>query len=80
MIEYIIIAAAAISLIRVALGPTIYDRVVAIDTFLILIIALLALWSQNSPLYLDIAIVFAGLSFGATLVFSKYLRGEKIWS
>lgn len=80
MIEYILAIAGVFCLIRLTLGPTVYDRVVAIDSFLIILIALLALWSQENPVYLDIAIIFAGLSFGTTLVFSKYLRGENIWS
>lgn len=79
-IEYIIITACALCLLRAGLGPTIYDRIVALDSFLILLVALLALWSQDNALYVDIAIIFAGLSFGATIVFSKYLRGEEIWS
>lgn len=80
MIEYIIMAAGVLCLVRAGLGPTIYDRVVAMDSFLMLMIALTALWSQDSVVYMDVAIVLAGLSFGATMVFSKYLRGEKIWS
>jgi len=80
LIEYALIIAGIICLIRLSLGPTVYDRVVALDSFLILLIALMAFWSQNDPLYIDIAIIFAGLSFGATLIISKYLGGEKIWS
>ena len=80
MIEYILAIAGVFCLIRLALGPTVYDRVVAIDSFLIILIAFLALWAQENPVDLDIAIIFAGLSFGTTLIFSKYLRGENIWS
>lgn len=80
MIEYVLIAAGALCLIRAGLGPRVYDRIVAIDSFLLLMIALMAFWSQENPVFIDVAIIFAGLSFGATLVFSKYLRGEKIWS
>ncbi len=80
MMEYFIMAAAVLCLARAALGPSVYDRIVAMDSFLVLLIAVMALWSQSDPVYVDIAIVFAGLSFGATIVFSKYLRGEKIWS
>jgi len=80
MIEYIIILAGIICLVRAFLGPTIYDRVLALDSFLVLLIAIMALWSEKNPMYIDIAIVFAGLSFGSTIVVSKYLRGEKIWS
>ncbi len=80
MIEYILLIAGILCLIRVVLGPTIYDRIVAIDTFLVLVIGIMVLWSQENPIYIDIAIVFAGLNFGSTLIFSKYLKGEKIWS
>ena len=80
MIELIIVTAGVLCLIRAGLGPTMYDRVVAMDSFIIMMIALMAFWSQSEPMYVDIAIIFAGLSFGATLIFSKYLRGENIWS
>ncbi len=80
MIEYIILTALFFCSLRLIIGPTIYDRVVALDTFLVLVIALLSLWAQGEEMLLDIAIVFAGLSFGATLIFSKYMRGEEIWS
>jgi len=80
MIEYIFVVAGILCVIRAILGPTIFDRVVAVDAFLMVFIALMALWSQNNPIYIDIAIIFAGLGYGATLIYSKYLRGEKIWS
>ena len=80
MIEYIIVISGIICLVRAAIGPTIYDRVVALDSFLVLLIALMAVWSQSDPIYIDIAIVFSALGFGATLVFSKYMKGEDIWS
>ncbi len=80
MIEYILVIAGILCVIRAILGPTIFDRVVAMDAFLMMAIALMALWSQDNPIYIDIAIIFAGLGYGATLIYSKYLRGEKIWS
>ncbi|HDI02766.1 MAG TPA: cation:proton antiporter [Candidatus Aenigmarchaeota archaeon] len=80
MIEYALLIAGVLCLVRLVLGPTVYDRVVAADAFLVLLIAVLALWAQKNEFFIDIAIVFGALSFGATLVFSKYLRGEKIWS
>ncbi len=80
MIEYVLIAAGVICLVRALMGPTIYDRVIAVDSFIVLLIAVMALWSEKNPMYIDIAIVFAALSFGSTIVVSKYMRGEKIWS
>ncbi len=66
------------AVIRLLKGPTPADRVVALDTFNIIVIgviALLAYHFQNS-LYLDIAIVYAILAFIETIVFARYLEGN----
>jgi multicomponent Na+:H+ antiporter subunit F len=66
------------AVIRLLKGPTPADRVVALDTFNIIIIgviALLAYLFENS-LYLDIAIVYAILAFIETIVFARYLEGN----
>ena len=69
---YIILAA-----IRVAAGPTAPDRAVALDTVNTLVVAaMLALGiGYNEVLYIDIAIVYALLSFISTLYIAKYLEG-----
>ena len=83
MIEYVLMMvgiAAAISLVRIALGPTVPDRVLAFDTLgsiVIAIIALLSLYFGNEML-IDIAIVYALLSLLANLSISKYLSGRKL--
>ena len=66
------------AVIRLLKGPTPADRVVALDTFNIIVIgviALLAYMFENS-LYLDIAIVYAILAFMETIVFARYLEGN----
>ena len=66
------------AVIRLLKGPTPADRVVALDTFNIIVmgvIALLAFYFKNS-LYLDITIVYAILSFIETIVFARYLEGN----
>jgi len=66
------------AVIRLLIGPTPADRIVALDTFNIIVIgviALLALYFKNS-LYLDIAIVYAILAFIETIVFARYLEGN----
>lgn len=81
MIEYIAILLTVsifISLMRVLKGPTIADRVIALDatnSIVIAMISLLALFYKNG-MFIDIAIVYAMLSFLATLAISKYLIGE----
>jgi len=66
-----------LSLLRVILGPTAPDRVVALDTINTLIVALMIILAvaYNQIIYVDIAIVYALLSFVTTLYIAKYLEG-----
>lgn len=65
------------SLIRAALGPTVPDRVVALDTINTLVIAAMILLGAGYKciIYIDVAIVYAVLSFVGTLYIAKYLEG-----
>ncbi|MDD3477720.1 MAG: cation:proton antiporter [Candidatus Izemoplasmatales bacterium] len=66
------------AVIRFIKGPKLSDRVVALDTFnmiVIGVIAVLAAVFQNS-LYLDIAMVYAILAFLETVVFARYVEGK----
>lgn len=65
------------SLIRIILGPTAPDRVVGLDTINTLIVALMVILAvaYNQIIYVDIAIVYALLSFVSTLYIAKYLEG-----
>lgn len=65
------------SLIRAALGPTIPDRIVALDTINTLVIAAMILLGAGYRciIYVDVAIVYAVLSFVGTLYIAKYLEG-----
>lgn len=65
------------SLIRAALGPTIPDRVVALDTINTLVVAAMILLGAGYKciIYVDVAIVYALLSFVGTLYIAKYLEG-----
>ncbi|MBN1309206.1 MAG: cation:proton antiporter [Chitinispirillaceae bacterium] len=77
---YILLLAASLCLIRVALGPTAADRIVAIDILGILIVGFCAI--VNIPTgrgwYMDIAIAWALQSFIATLALAKYLEGKNL--
>lgn len=66
------------AVIRLLKGPTPADRVVALDTFNIIIIGVIALlaYQFKNSLYLDIAIVYAILAFIETIVFARYLEGN----
>jgi multicomponent Na+:H+ antiporter subunit F len=84
MIEYFLYAALIlavlmlVSMVRILLGPSIADRVVAVDTINTMTIAamiLLAVYFQQ-VIFIDVAIVYALLSFVSTLYISRYLGGE----
>ncbi len=65
------------ALIRAVLGPTVPDRAVALDIINTLVIASMVLLSAayKSIIYVDVAIVYAILSFISTLYIAKYLEG-----
>ena len=66
-----------LALIRVILGPTAPDRIVGLDTINTLVIVGMVIFglSSGSVIYIDVAIVYALLSFISTLFIAKYLEG-----
>lgn len=66
-----------LALIRVLRGPTAPDRVVGVDTInTIVIVGMVAFGAAfREVIYIDVAIVYALLSFISTLFIAKYLQG-----
>lgn len=64
---------------RVFLGPTIPDRVVSLDTVNTLVVSTMVLLGAafREVLYIDVAIVYALLSFVTTLFIAKYIESKK---
>ncbi len=62
-------------LYRVIKGPTIPDRVVAVDAMTTVIVVMLGVYSflQNSVFFMDVALVLAIIAFVGTVTISKYL-------
>lgn len=82
--EYLVVLLALLlcvvmALIRVIKGPTAPDRIVGLDTINTIVIVGMVIFGliRNSVLYIDVAIVYAILSFISTLYISKYLAGGK---
>ena len=71
---YIIIAALILILIRAVAGPSFADRAIALSVLINVLVLLMVIYSLNvqNPLYLDIAIVSAMLSFAGLLAVAKY--------
>ena len=67
------------ALLRLIIGPTSFDRVVALDTVNVIITALIVFiaFFLKSSLYLDIALAYGILAFLETVVFARYLEGKK---
>ncbi len=77
---YFLFGMSFLCLIRVIFGPTMADRMVAIDIFGILVVGicgLLAIITRRSFL-IDIAIAWILLSFIGTITLAKYLTGKKL--
>ncbi len=79
--ELLVLAASLVALMlicvaRAAKGPTSPDRVVALDTTNTLLVAAMVLLGTafGEIIYIDVAIVYAILSFVTTLYVSKYLE------
>jgi multicomponent Na+:H+ antiporter subunit F len=69
-----------ITMARIFMGPGAPTRLVAFDTTNTLVVAsliIVAMMTGNRPFYIDVAIVYALLSYVMTLYVSKYIQGDK---
>lgn len=66
-----------LALIRVFRGPTAPDRAVGVDTINTMVIVGMVVYGAafQEVIYIDVAIVYALLSFISTLFIAKYLEG-----
>jgi multicomponent Na+:H+ antiporter subunit F len=73
----ILLLAVIMAVIRIILGPTAPDRVVGLDTINTIVIVSMVVFGaiNNQVIYIDVAIVYALLSFISTLFIAKYLQG-----
>ena len=71
--------AIAFSVIRLLLGPTTPDRVVAADTLAVITTAGLAGLAAvfDNPIYLDVALVYGTLAFVGTVALARAIEGNK---
>jgi len=63
---------------RLIAGPTLADRAVALDAMNTPVVAMMMLLSVifDSIVMVDVAIVYAGLSFVGTMFIARYLEGS----
>lgn len=72
----VILVAMFLALFRLVRGPSLPDRVVALDLITVLAAAMLALdtLATRQAVFIDAAIVLALISFLGTIAFARYLE------
>ena len=73
---FAVLAAMGITLVRALRGPTVYDRVLAVNSFGTLTVIVLALhgFLAERPEFLDIALVYALINFIGTVAVLKFFE------
>jgi len=70
--------AAGLTFIRLAKGPTLPDRVIAVDLIGVLLVCLLVVTAglTAQQTFLDVAMVVALISFVGTVAYAQYIERE----
>ena len=76
----LLMLAMVLAFLRLARGPSLPDRVVALDLITILAVAFSALFAiaSGNPAFLDVAIALALVAFLATVAFARFAERRKL--
>ena len=77
---YVLSATSLLSLVRIVIGPTHFDRLIGLNLMVFnitVIIATLAVLLDRY-VYFDVALVYAILGFVSVIAISKYLTGREL--
>ena len=71
-----ILVAMLLALSRALLGPTLYDRILAVNTFTTITVVFIAVFGflTERPEFLDIALVYALINFTTTIAVLKFFE------
>jgi multicomponent Na+:H+ antiporter subunit F len=71
-----LLAVMGLSLVRALKGPSVYDRLLAANTFGTLTVVMLAVYGfmRGRPEFLDIALVYAVINFIGTIAVAKFVK------
>jgi multicomponent Na+:H+ antiporter subunit F len=77
LVVLVLLICVVMAIIRAIRGPTAPDRVVGLDTINTIVISSMVLFGAafQEIIYIDVAIVYALLSFISTLFIAKYIEG-----
>jgi multicomponent Na+:H+ antiporter subunit F len=75
-----VFAAVGLALFRLARGPSLPDRVIALDLMTVAIVAFcgLAAIRSGDPAFLDVALVLALVGFLATVALARFAERQKL--
>ncbi|KHA53570.1 K+/H+ antiporter subunit F [Sulfitobacter geojensis] len=76
-----IVAAQIMSMIRLVIGPSVGDRILALDTMVVNAIGLIVLLgiAQGTRIYFEVTLIIAMLGFVSTVAYARFvLRGDII--
>ena len=71
--------AAVLTFVRLVRGPTLPDRVIAVDLIGVLVVCMLVVVaaSTGEPAFLDVAMVVALVSFVGTVAYARYVERDR---
>lgn len=82
VIAFVVVALAQVmSMIRLVIGPSVGDRILALDTMVVNAIGLIVLLgiAQGSRIYFEVTLIIAMLGFVSTVAYARFvLRGDII--
>ena len=82
IIAFVAVALSQImSMVRLVLGPSTADRILALDTMVVNAIGLIVLMgvAQGTSIYFEVALIIAMLGFVSTVAYARFLlRGDII--
>jgi multicomponent K+:H+ antiporter subunit F len=82
VIAFVLVALSQVlSMVRLVIGPSTGDRILALDTMVVNAIGLIILLgiSQGSRIYFEVALIIAMLGFVSTVAYARFvLRGDII--
>lgn len=75
----VLILSVLLVFVRFLIGPSLSDRVVALDLLITIGIGIIAVYAivNNQPTFLDIAMILALIAFLSTVAFAYYLEKRK---
>lgn len=72
----LLVVGGALFVVRLLLGPTLADRIVAVDGLIVTIVAAIVLHSiqAETTAFLDVAVVVAFIGFVATIAAARFIE------